>query len=182
MGIRLSSALVPAAVLASAFINPGLAQADIQHTVAKGHTIEAIAARYRVSSKAIIEANKLKDVKRLQPGDVLTIPGVTPKTPSPSKASSAARASCTAGRSRPRSDHRQPPVDTARDQHEACHPQRWHASIVFSEPLQRLSDCAGAGGASPKSRRAGGCSRASRHLLPPRRGRARSRDRDSRAR
>ena len=86
MGIRLSSALVPAAVLASAFINPGLAQADIQHTVAKGHTIEAIAARYRVSSKAIIEANKLKDVKRLQPGDVLTIPGVTPKTPSPSKA------------------------------------------------------------------------------------------------
>lgn len=86
MGIRLSSALVSAAVLASVLITPALAQADIQHTVAKGHTIEAIAARYHVSSKAIIEANKLKDVKHLHPGDVLTIPGVNPKTPSPSKA------------------------------------------------------------------------------------------------
>lgn len=86
MGIRLSSALVSAAVLASALISPALAQADIQHTVAKGHTIEAIAARYHVSSKAIIEANKLKDVKHLHPGDVLTIPGVNPKPPSPSKA------------------------------------------------------------------------------------------------
>jgi uncharacterized protein YcbK (DUF882 family) len=86
MGIRLSSALVSAAVLASALITPAFAQADIQHTVAKGHTIEAIAARYHVSSKAIIEANKLKDVKHLHPGDVLTIPGVNPKPPSPSKA------------------------------------------------------------------------------------------------
>lgn len=90
MGIRLSSAFVSAAALAAALVAPALAgqvaRADIQHTVAKGHTIEAIAARYRVSSKAIIEANKLKDVKRLQPGDVLTIPGVNPKTPSPSKA------------------------------------------------------------------------------------------------
>lgn len=86
MGIRLSSALVSAAALASALVVPALARADIQHTVAKGHTIEAIAARYHVSSKAIIEANKLKDVKHLHPGDVLTIPGVEKKTPSPSKA------------------------------------------------------------------------------------------------
>lgn len=86
MGIRLSSAFVSAAVLASAFIVPARAHADIQHTVAKGHTIEAIAARYHVSSKAIMEANKLKDAKHLHPGDVLTIPGVNAKTPSPSKA------------------------------------------------------------------------------------------------
>jgi uncharacterized protein YcbK (DUF882 family) len=86
MGIRLSSALVSAAALASALLAPALAQADIQHTVAKGHTIEAIAARYHVSPSAIIEANKLKDVKHLHPGDVLTIPGVTPKTPSAGKA------------------------------------------------------------------------------------------------
>jgi uncharacterized protein YcbK (DUF882 family) len=89
MGIRLSSALVSAAVLASALVAPALARADIQHTVARGHTVEAIAARYHVSSKAIIEANKLKDVKRLHPGDVLTIPGVNPKPPSPSKAKAA---------------------------------------------------------------------------------------------
>jgi uncharacterized protein YcbK (DUF882 family) len=89
MGIRLSSALVSVAALVSALVAPSLAQADIQHTVAKGHTIEAIAARYHVSSSAIIEANKLKDVKHLHPGDVLTIPGVNPKTPSPSKAKAA---------------------------------------------------------------------------------------------
>jgi uncharacterized protein YcbK (DUF882 family) len=86
MGIRLSSALVSAAALVSALLAPALARADIQHTVAKGHTIEAIAARYHVSSKAIMEANKLKDAKHLHPGDVLTIPGVNPKPPSPSKA------------------------------------------------------------------------------------------------
>jgi uncharacterized protein YcbK (DUF882 family) len=89
MGIRLSSALVSAAALASALLAPALAQADIQHTVAKGHTIEAIAARYHVSSKAIMEANKLKDAKHLHPGDVLTIPGVNPK---PASAPSASKA------------------------------------------------------------------------------------------
>src|SRR6187549_316448 len=86
MGIRHTSAL---ALLLSSLFVPAFASADIQHTVAKGHTIEAIAARYHVSAKAIIEANKLKDVKHLHPGDVLTIPGVNPKTPSPSKAKAA---------------------------------------------------------------------------------------------
>lgn len=57
-----------------------IASADVQHVVGKGHTIEAIANRYHVSAKAIIEANHLKDVKHLKPGDVLTIPKVdTPK-------------------------------------------------------------------------------------------------------
>jgi uncharacterized protein YcbK (DUF882 family) len=51
-----------------------IASADVQHTVGKGHTIQAIANRYRVSAKSIIEANRLKDVKRLRVGDVLTIP------------------------------------------------------------------------------------------------------------
>jgi len=50
------------------------ASADVQHVVGKGHTIEAIANRYHVPAKAIIEANHLKDVKHLKPGDVLTIP------------------------------------------------------------------------------------------------------------
>lgn len=85
MGIRLSSAFV----LGSLLFVPAFADADIQHTVAKGHTIQAIAARYKVTSKAIIDANKLKDVKRLHPGDVLTIPGVTPPPPPPSKAKAA---------------------------------------------------------------------------------------------
>lgn len=89
MGIRCSSALVAASALVSALFAPALAQADIQHTVAKGHTIEAIAARYKVTSKAIIDANKLKDVKHLHPGDVLTIPGVTPPPPSAAKAKAA---------------------------------------------------------------------------------------------
>ncbi|HVH43667.1 MAG TPA: DUF882 domain-containing protein [Labilithrix sp.] len=50
----------------------------MQHTIGKGHTIEAIANRYHVSAKSIIEANKLKDVKHLKIGDVLTIPKVDP--------------------------------------------------------------------------------------------------------
>jgi uncharacterized protein YcbK (DUF882 family) len=51
-----------------------VASADVQHTIGKGHTIQAIANRYRVTPKAIMEANHLKDVKHLKVGDVLTIP------------------------------------------------------------------------------------------------------------
>jgi uncharacterized protein YcbK (DUF882 family) len=43
--------------------------------VQKGHTIEAIAHRYRVTVKAILEANHLKDGNHLKPGQVLIIPG-----------------------------------------------------------------------------------------------------------
>lgn len=60
--------------IATALALPTAAHANVQHTVARGHTIEAIANRYKVPAKAIIDANKLKDVKHLQPGDVLTIP------------------------------------------------------------------------------------------------------------
>lgn len=69
--------VVPALGLAL-FCSVSPALADVQHTVAKGHTIQAIANRYHVSAKSIIEANKLTDVKRLKPGDVLTIPKVDP--------------------------------------------------------------------------------------------------------
>jgi uncharacterized protein YcbK (DUF882 family) len=63
-----------ALVLSAAVVLPAVAHADVQHTVARGHTIEAIANRYHVTPKQIIDANHLKDVKKLQPGDVLTIP------------------------------------------------------------------------------------------------------------
>jgi uncharacterized protein YcbK (DUF882 family) len=52
------------------------AAADVTHVVQRGHTIEAIAHRYHVSEKAIIEANHLKDAKHLKPGQTLVIPGV----------------------------------------------------------------------------------------------------------
>jgi LysM repeat protein len=52
------------------------ANADITHVVQRGHTIEAIAHRYHVSEKAIIDANHLKDPKHLKPGQTLIIPGV----------------------------------------------------------------------------------------------------------
>jgi uncharacterized protein YcbK (DUF882 family) len=58
---------------------PSIADADIQHTIGKGHTIQAIANRYHVTPKSIMDANHLKDAKRLKVGDVLTIP----KTESP---------------------------------------------------------------------------------------------------
>src|SRR5207302_1305136 len=63
-----------ALVVSGAVLLPAVAYADVQHTVARGHTIEAIANRYHVTAKQIIDANHLKDVKKLQPGDVLTIP------------------------------------------------------------------------------------------------------------
>jgi len=52
------------------------ALADVQHVVQRGHTIEAIAHRYHVSVKAIVDANHLKDTRHLKPGQVLVIPGV----------------------------------------------------------------------------------------------------------
>ena len=42
----------------------------------RGHTIEAIAHRYHVTVKAIVEANHLKEPKHLKLGQVLVIPGV----------------------------------------------------------------------------------------------------------
>ena len=50
--------------------------ADVSHVVQKGHTIEAIAHRYHVTVKSIVDANHLKDTKHLKPGQVLVIPGV----------------------------------------------------------------------------------------------------------
>jgi uncharacterized protein YcbK (DUF882 family) len=52
------------------------ARAEVTHVVQRGHTIEAIAHRYHVTVKAIVDANKLKDPKHLKPGQVLVIPGV----------------------------------------------------------------------------------------------------------
>jgi len=52
------------------------ARADVTHVVQRGHTIEAIAHRYRVTVKAILDANHLKDAKHLKPGQTLVIPGV----------------------------------------------------------------------------------------------------------
>ena len=75
MGLR-TSATVALAALAAALLVPSIANADVQHTIGRGHTIEAIANRYHVTAKAIIEANHLKDVKHLRVGEVLTIPGV----------------------------------------------------------------------------------------------------------
>jgi len=52
------------------------ARADVTHVVQRGHTLDAIAHRYHVSAKAILEANHLKDGKHLKPGQTLIIPGV----------------------------------------------------------------------------------------------------------
>src|SRR6476620_8955468 len=82
----MQKALSFAALGATAFFS-FVASADVQHVIGKGHTIEAIAARYHVSAKSIIEANHLKDVKHLKIGDVLTIPKVDAKKPHDEKGS-----------------------------------------------------------------------------------------------
>jgi uncharacterized protein YcbK (DUF882 family) len=90
MALRASAALV---VFATVLALPALAQADVQHTIGRGHTIEALANRYHVTAKAIIEANHLKNVKALHVGDVITIPGVKDKSEPGSKAKAAEHAS-----------------------------------------------------------------------------------------
>jgi uncharacterized protein YcbK (DUF882 family) len=57
---------------------PAFSRADVQHVIARGHTIEAIAHRYHVPPKAILDANHLKDARHLKVGDTLVIPGVQP--------------------------------------------------------------------------------------------------------
>jgi uncharacterized protein YcbK (DUF882 family) len=59
------------------------AAADVTHIVARGHTIDSIAARYHVSAKAILEANHLKNPKHLRIGEALIIPGVSAPSSSP---------------------------------------------------------------------------------------------------
>ena len=53
-----SRAVTLASTLLALCLPPQLAWADVTHIVQKGHTIEAIAHRYRVSTKAIIDANR----------------------------------------------------------------------------------------------------------------------------
>ncbi len=85
--MRLGVTVAALASMAAGLLASPLAGADIQHVVGKGHTIEAIANRYDETAKSIIEANHLKDVKHLKPGDVLTIPKVdAPKKPTKDEA------------------------------------------------------------------------------------------------
>ena len=53
-----------------------LATADVTHVVARGHTLDAIAHRYHVTVKAIVDANHLHDPGHLRVGQTLVIPGV----------------------------------------------------------------------------------------------------------
>lgn len=87
--LRLNSALLG---LALGYLSlSGPAHADVQHVVARGHTILSIAHRYHVSAKAILEANHLKDPNHLKVGSTLTIPGATAPAPMKGKTSGEAR-------------------------------------------------------------------------------------------
>jgi len=74
---RLALRIAFAASLASATAWTAAAAADVQHVIARGHTIEAIAHRYHVTVKAIVDANHLKDTRHLKIGETLIIPGVS---------------------------------------------------------------------------------------------------------
>lgn len=75
------------------------ARADVQHVVARGHTLEAIAHRYHVDVKAIVAANHITDPNHLKPGDTLTIPGVKAPAGGGASASSASGADAKGGKS-----------------------------------------------------------------------------------
>lgn len=69
-------AAITAVAIVGALTFSSMARADVTHVVQRGHTLEAIAHRYHVSAKAILDANHLKDAKHLKPGQTLIIPGV----------------------------------------------------------------------------------------------------------
>ncbi len=75
----LLSRVAGVAVGASLAFAVASASADVTHVVGRGHTLEAIAHRYHVSVKAIVDANHLKDATHLRPGEKLVIPGVIDK-------------------------------------------------------------------------------------------------------
>lgn len=55
----------------------------VEHVVAWGETIHAIAARYGVSAEDIAAANNLTNPDLIRAGDVLIIPGVSAPSPEP---------------------------------------------------------------------------------------------------
>lgn len=57
------------------------AEAVNKHTVAKGETLTSIAKHYNIALAELQKANKIENDRKLQIGQVLTIP--TPKTPEP---------------------------------------------------------------------------------------------------
>src|SRR5438552_14798262 len=59
--MRLPVAFASLAAFVAVALGSGVARADLQHVVARGHTIEAIAHRYHVTPESIITANHLKD-------------------------------------------------------------------------------------------------------------------------
>jgi uncharacterized protein YcbK (DUF882 family) len=69
--------LFPVFIAGVAFTISGSAAADVQHVVARGHTLSAISSRYHVTVKAIMDANHLRDPSHLRAGQTLTIPGVS---------------------------------------------------------------------------------------------------------
>ncbi len=81
------------------------ARADVTHVVQRGHTIEAIAHRYHVSEKAIIEANHLKDTRHLRVGEVLVIPGVEGKGHKGTDDEAARKSAAGAAGDRPHAGH-----------------------------------------------------------------------------
>jgi uncharacterized protein YcbK (DUF882 family) len=78
MGRAVRLAALSLGVLGIVTASAARAGADIQHVVARGHTIQAIAHRYHVTVKAILDANHLHDGRHLKIGETLIIPGVTP--------------------------------------------------------------------------------------------------------
>jgi uncharacterized protein YcbK (DUF882 family) len=67
---------LPAAALLALLTAASPVRGDIIHIVQRGHTLEAIARRYHVRVKAIVEANHVADPRNLKPGQSLVIPGV----------------------------------------------------------------------------------------------------------
>ena len=79
----MAAALVRSGSFVALLTLAATARADVTHVVQRGHTIEAIARRYRVSVKALVEANHLKDTNHLKPGQTLIIPGAEAKKKGP---------------------------------------------------------------------------------------------------
>ncbi len=105
---RSSQAAITSVGAVALVLVAGSASADLTHTVTRGHTLDAIAHRYHVSSKSIIDANHLRDPNHLRVGQTLLIVGVTAPPATPANAAAGAHGTAASGTTTANAAHATP--------------------------------------------------------------------------
>jgi len=82
-----------AAVMQASLRQPGQVPSGKRYKVKRGDTVGAIARRYRISAEELMDANGIRNPRRLRAGQTIIIPGVYPEASSSASAPRAALSS-----------------------------------------------------------------------------------------